>query len=97
MDSLEELQYLTDYFESESNFIEEIFEDTKLHSLLEVGITKIFVIWKRLSKKLICKFNFTKLYDKINIANLKPQRINNELYDKIREVLTDINKEEENY
>ena len=65
LDSLEELQYLTDYFESESNFIEEIFEDTKLHSLLE-------------------------LYDKINIANLKPQKINNDLYDKIRELLVAI-------
>jgi calcium/calmodulin-dependent serine protein kinase len=38
LDSLEELQYLTDYFESESSFIDEIFEDTKLHSLLEVNM-----------------------------------------------------------
>lgn len=36
LDSLEELQYLTDYFESECCFIDEVYEDNRLNSLLEV-------------------------------------------------------------
>ncbi|RNA34345.1 peripheral plasma membrane CASK isoform X2 [Brachionus plicatilis] len=61
LDSLEELQYLTDYFESECSFVDAVYEDNRLNSLLE-------------------------LYDKINSANLKPQRYNNDLYIKAREV-----------
>ena len=36
LDSLEDMQYLTDYFDSEYNFIDELFEDVHLHDLLEV-------------------------------------------------------------
>jgi len=37
LDSLEEMQYLTDYFDSDCTFLDEIFEDKKIHSLLDVS------------------------------------------------------------
>lgn len=36
LDSLEELQYLTDYYESECCFVDQVYEDNRLNSLLEV-------------------------------------------------------------
>lgn len=38
LDSLEEMQYLTDYFDTDCNFLDDIFEDKHIHSLLEVII-----------------------------------------------------------
>ena len=51
LDSLEELQYLTDYFESECNFLDDVFEDSRLQSLLEVlfFLIRIFYILKILN------------------------------------------------
>ena len=36
LDSLEEMQYLTDYFDSDCNFLDEVFGDKRIQSLLEV-------------------------------------------------------------
>lgn len=65
LDSLEEMQYLTDYFDSDCNFLDEIIEDKRIQTLLD-------------------------LYDKINATNLKPQRLNYELYTRVQDIMESI-------
>jgi hypothetical protein len=36
LDSLEDMQYLTDYFDTDCTFLDEIFHDRQMQSLLEV-------------------------------------------------------------
>ena len=36
LDSLEDMQYLTDYFDTDCQFLDDIFEDKRIQSLLEV-------------------------------------------------------------
>ncbi len=45
LDSLEDMQYLTDYFDTDCNFLDEVFEDSRLEELLEVGglFLKLFI------------------------------------------------------
>lgn len=52
LDSLEDLQYLTDYFETECTFIDEICENSRLQSLLEVESNFDF-IWFNIDLKSI--------------------------------------------
>lgn len=37
LDSLEDMQYLTDYFDTDCNFLDDLFDDIKLQDLLEVS------------------------------------------------------------
>jgi hypothetical protein len=43
LDSLEEIQCLTDCSEQEKDLIEKVFQDTKLHALLNVSIASNFI------------------------------------------------------
>ena len=43
LDSLEDMQYLTDYFDTDCNFLDDIFEDKRIHSLLEVKFHQSFL------------------------------------------------------
>ena len=37
LDSIEEMQYLTDYFDSDCDFLDEVFEDKRIQELLDVS------------------------------------------------------------
>jgi len=83
LDSLEDMQYLTDYFDADCNFIEEIFDDVHLLDLLEVTLQlndPVFSV--RILFFVLC----LKLYDKVNATNLKPLQFNSDLYKKVHEV-----------
>ena len=47
LDSLEEIQCLTDCSDRDVDFLQSVFEDTQLHALLDVSIVNIVTHWNR--------------------------------------------------